>query len=46
MNDEQYTAITTAQDLKKQIEEQCSFIKEMPTTGDNNKLPTTGDNQE
>lgn len=46
MNDEQYTAITTAQDLKKQIEEQCSLIKEIPTTWSNNEIPTTGNNQE
>ena len=35
MEVEQYTAITTAQDLKQQIEEQCAFIPgTLPTTGD------------
>lgn len=44
---EQYSAITTAQELKQQIEEQCAFIPgTLPTTGDSVDLSTTGDNQE
>ena len=46
MQVEQYTAITTAQDLKKQIEEQCAFIpgsvNAISDTAENN----TGDIQE
>ncbi len=47
MEIEQYSAISTAQELKQQIEEQCAFIPgTWPTTSDTVEWPTTGDNQE
>lgn len=45
---EQYAAITTAQQLKQQIEEQCAFIPGVidSATGDTIETPLTGEVQE